>query len=245
MVPSRVETVPLVAGRPVLDLVNTVSWRGDEGRAEDHLQEPDHCLSWAHRSGVLDQAELDALRRRLAERPETGATLTRGLRRLRTVVADAVLEPAPPALAAAAASIREARQHSHLGPGPGRPYAWRVTDLDEHTVRRRLALDLEALLTSAEGRIGECADPACRWVFLDTSRGHRRQWCSSTDCGNRSRVQRHYERVRPRTSRPRTAITTAETTIAATDEPSQVGGVKRMAASIPVHRSAQPGTSPG
>ncbi len=35
----------------------------------------------------------------------------------------------------------------------------------------------------------------CPLVYLDTSRGRRRRWCSSEVCGNRERVARHRRRV--------------------------------------------------
>lgn len=69
-----------------------------------------------------------------------------------------------------------------------------LTQIDEHTLHRRLTLDLLQLLTSPAGRVGVCADTQCQWVFLDTSQGRNRQWCNSRDCGNRHRVRRHQER---------------------------------------------------
>jgi predicted RNA-binding Zn ribbon-like protein len=33
-----------------------------------------------------------------------------------------------------------------------------------------------------------CANPACRLFFYDTSRTHRRRWCSMSRCGNRHKV---------------------------------------------------------
>ena len=200
---SRIDTIPLIAGRPVLDLVNTISWRGAPDRSEDHLQRPADCLTWARRSGILSEAETTDLRRRLARRPDAEAALASGLRRLRDVATEAVLHPTTKALDAAKDVILDALQHSDLGPPDVDDRAdavlslrWRVSGLDENTVARRLALDLDALLQSTVGRIGVCADAACQWVFIDTSRGQNRQWCSPTDCGNRHRVQRHHERSR-------------------------------------------------
>ncbi|WP_404959851.1 CGNR zinc finger domain-containing protein [Streptomyces sp. 147326] len=40
-----------------------------------------------------------------------------------------------------------------------------------------------------------CEGDGCTRVYLDTSRGHRRRWCSSELCGNRERVARHRRRV--------------------------------------------------
>ncbi|WP_146058342.1 CGNR zinc finger domain-containing protein, partial [Streptomyces sp. SM9] len=36
-----------------------------------------------------------------------------------------------------------------------------------------------------------CAGQDCPLVYLDTSRGRRRRWCSGETCGNRERVARH------------------------------------------------------
>lgn len=202
---SRADSIPLIAGHPVLDLVNTVSWRGDVDRSVDHLHHPEHCLTWGQRCGVLSVAESDQLRLWLTHR-DAGEAMTSGLRHLRSVVADAVITPNPTTLAAAQDVILDAIRASHLSPSEaaersdgGRTYRWQVSSLDEHTAARRLALDFEALLRAPSGRIGVCADVACQWIFLDTSRAQNRRWCSSTDCGNRHRVQRHQRRTHPRT----------------------------------------------
>jgi predicted RNA-binding Zn ribbon-like protein len=44
--------------------------------------------------------------------------------------------------------------------------------------------------------VKRCADPGCGAFFYDTSKNHKRRWCSTTDCGNRMRVSAHYRRHR-------------------------------------------------
>ena len=194
---SRAATVPLIAGVAVLDLVNTVSWRGAPRRAEDHLREPDDCLDWAGRTGVLSDGERETLHRSLPQRtPHAWSELAQRLQVLRETVADSVLTATPESLDGAAAVIVDAFAHSRLELVDG-GYRWVVNGLDEHTIARRLALQLHTLLTTNPGRVGVCDDPNCRWVFLDTSRGHRRRWCDSRDCGNRFRARKHQERVAP------------------------------------------------
>lgn len=60
-----------------------------------------------------------------------------------------------------------------------------------------LARDAVELLTDPVARAGlrECEGDNCPIVYLDTSRGRRRRWCSSEVCGNRERVARHRRRV--------------------------------------------------
>ncbi|MFC5217508.1 CGNR zinc finger domain-containing protein [Streptomyces coerulescens] len=60
-----------------------------------------------------------------------------------------------------------------------------------------VARDALELLTDpvARAALRECEGDNCPIVYLDTSRGRRRRWCSSEVCGNRERVARHRRRV--------------------------------------------------
>jgi predicted RNA-binding Zn ribbon-like protein len=60
-----------------------------------------------------------------------------------------------------------------------------------------IARDAVGLLTDpvARAAIRECEGDNCPLVYLDTSRGRRRRWCSSEVCGNRERVARHRRRA--------------------------------------------------
>lgn len=60
-----------------------------------------------------------------------------------------------------------------------------------------VARDAVELLTDPGERalLRACEGDGCTRVYLDTSRGHRRRWCSSELCGNRERVARHRRRA--------------------------------------------------
>ena len=60
-----------------------------------------------------------------------------------------------------------------------------------------VARDCVDLLTDPVARscLRRCEGDTCRRLYLDTSRGHRRRWCSSEVCGNRERVARHRRRA--------------------------------------------------
>jgi predicted RNA-binding Zn ribbon-like protein len=179
---SRAASVRLVGGRPCLDLVNTVSWRGDPDRREDHLRTGADALVWLRRAGVLNAAEADGL---------AGASDAVLAELLAARDAVAPLADGVGVGADLQVGIRDAVAHSDLG-----PTGWTVVDLDARTPGRRILLDAYELVRDPRARVGRCADPACGWVFQDTTKGRTRRWCSSADCGNRDRVRRHYERSR-------------------------------------------------
>jgi len=46
----------------------------------------------------------------------------------------------------------------------------------------------EIIAEGPRARLRLCANPRCGMFFYDTSRTHRRRWCSMTVCGNRHKV---------------------------------------------------------
>jgi predicted RNA-binding Zn ribbon-like protein len=46
----------------------------------------------------------------------------------------------------------------------------------------------EIFAESSRANLRLCANPRCGLLFYDTSRTHRRRWCSMAVCGNRSKV---------------------------------------------------------
>jgi len=60
-----------------------------------------------------------------------------------------------------------------------------------------VARDAVDLLTDpvARAALRRCAGGSCHRLYLDTSRGGRRRWCSGEVCGNRERVARHRRRT--------------------------------------------------
>src|SRR3954469_21320301 len=104
---SRARTVRLVGGRPCLDLVNTVSWRGDAARLEDHLVDPSDALVWCERAGVLTASETRTL---------AGIEVRTPLVALRETLTAPLVDADPPRLPSLEAAIRDALHHSVLVP---------------------------------------------------------------------------------------------------------------------------------
>ncbi len=100
-----------------------------------------------------------------------------------------------------------ARVNDLATPAPPAPRA--VRDEDGELIRRldgppdcaallaAVARDAVDLLTDpvARAALRQCEGDNCPIVYLDTSRGRRRRWCSSEICGNRERVARHRRRA--------------------------------------------------
>ncbi len=56
-------------------------------------------------------------------------------------------------------------------------------------------VQLHALAAGGQlDRLKSCADPDCRWIFLDRSKPGSRRWCSSTGCGNRQKTRAYRAR---------------------------------------------------
>ncbi|MDX3069560.1 CGNR zinc finger domain-containing protein, partial [Streptomyces sp. ND04-05B] len=68
---------------------------------------------------------------------------------------------------------------------------------DRASLLALIARDTVELLTdpAARAALRRCAGDNCPIVYVDTSRGRRRRWCSSEICGNRERVARHRRRA--------------------------------------------------
>ncbi len=68
-------------------------------------------------------------------------------------------------------------------------------ELSAADLRDELALAAWRLLEREDPRrIRQCRASDCGWIFLDRTKNASRVWCSSADCGNRSRARRHYAR---------------------------------------------------
>jgi len=187
-----------VGGCLGLDLVNTVCWRG-RAQPEDRLPDIPALLSWSLAAGALEKAEARELADEAARHPRLAAQALARARALReaghrVLSAIALRRPAPEddlrALHAAQAEALAASQWRLEG-GRYRPSLRAWPSLDKPALR--CALSFCELLSSADyGRIRRCGDAECGWMFLDTSKGGRRQWCIAELCGNKNRLRRFH-----------------------------------------------------
>src|SRR5262249_46737684 len=92
-----------------------------------------------------------------------------------------------------AAEIRRAhaaRAFTSTGKSSVITYCW-ASPTSPEVPLHACALAIEALLLSADhSRIRKCGAADCEVYFIDTSKAHRRQWCSMKNCGNREKQRR-------------------------------------------------------
>jgi predicted RNA-binding Zn ribbon-like protein len=187
-----------VGDNPGLDFVNTLLCN-DEGGTAERLDSSGSLATWAAASGLFDEAALRRMRAAWSA-PKPGAAALEHARTLRTElkgIFDRVISGK--AYAQLAANTLEA----YLMKMPRRRLAvvvngrlqtiWRTDDSVEPTdefLGMIAASVLDLLVVANPEHIRKCANPRCVVLFHDTTKNHRRQWCSMEACGNRAKATR-------------------------------------------------------
>ena len=191
----------LLGGRPCLDFVNTLDWRGIDQPVE-FLNTYQDLVLWSRHAGIISSQEAKILsqesKARLAEQ-------TRALKKAiklreaiyRIFASEAVGKAAPQKdLTDFNTYLSAVMRHSQIVK-THKGYRWETggdkTKLD--WILNPLIRSAADLLVSDERkRIKKCNDPACGWLFVDTSRNKSRRWCDMSDCGNRAKASRFYKK---------------------------------------------------
>jgi predicted RNA-binding Zn ribbon-like protein len=181
-----------------LDFVNTRSWRGRETPTEELHGLPD-VLAWSEAAGV-DSAVAGAFRAWWQARPSEQTAAFAAAIALREAIfrvfaAVAAGEAAKPAdLQALNDALGAAAARSRLA-WRGGAFMWAVDALRPGVptlLSPVLWSAVDLLAGTRRDRVRQCANPQCRWVFLDDSKSGNRRWCSMASCGNRAKAHRHY-----------------------------------------------------
>jgi predicted RNA-binding Zn ribbon-like protein len=200
-----IEKIALIGGHPALDFVNSVEGRGSRAPL-NYLADYDRLARWCVRVGLLAPADGTRVRRQAKRHAVIAARVWREAMELREDLNDlfrALVRSSDPPKAAVTGlntAIERAFANRRLQPtGRGSmAWTWNAANTGLEIVAWEIALSAAELVTDAEHRrrIKICANGPCDWMFLDTSRGHRRRWCRMGVCGNVSKVRRFRERRR-------------------------------------------------
>ncbi|MEU4394423.1 ABATE domain-containing protein [Kribbella sp. NPDC023855] len=179
---------PFIGGRPALNFLGTLGKRNTTPL--ERLRTPQDLTRWSQLAGLAAPAD-PAAPRALSPGPadlEAARALREALYRL-TMSALGRVSAQP-------ADV-EIVNHwaAHPTPVPGLAIHSGALHRDDPTptisaVLAAVARDGIDLLTGPDVEsIRECEDSTCTLLFLDTSRGHRRRWCSMNTCGARSKMR--------------------------------------------------------
>jgi predicted RNA-binding Zn ribbon-like protein len=184
-----------VAGHLALDFVNTVGYRADPVKKQDHLERAEDVCRWA------EQSESPALAA-FSAGPRLGSAALRQIRVVREQLFEvfhalAVGQPVPAEpLARIGNALHECRARRRLSvDGTEVGWVWRANArAADYLLHPVLSASVELLTSSSRDSVRQCEDAHCGWLFLDRSNARKRRWCSMADCGNRNKVRNFYRR---------------------------------------------------
>ncbi len=191
----------LLGGRPCLDFTNTLDWRGSDQPVE-FLDSYQNLVAWSRHAGTISANEANKLNQRSKTRLSKQTRVLRKAIKLRETIYrifSSLSEGKPlPAkdLAAFNKFLSQTMRNSQIVRAKD-GYDW-----DSRGEITKLGWILNPLIQSAADllvseelkRVKRCGDPACGWLFLDTSRNKSRRWCNMSDCGNRAKAKRFYKK---------------------------------------------------
>ncbi len=201
MIPAR--QFDLGGGALPLDFANTVG--GSRINApREYLSSYAELVEWARQAGIVTPADADRLRVRAARRPSDAASALARAIELREAIyrvfnaVSAERRPDAEDLRLVGRVTADAVARSMIVVRAGvYDWSWSGENNDLDRIRYAVARAASELLMKGDLRVvGECASETCTWLFIDTSRNRSRRWCSMSDCGNRAKARRHYERAK-------------------------------------------------
>lgn len=206
----------LIAGRLCLDFVNTVGGRQSISSpdplatvayqvTDDKFTDYLDLLAWSLLTGVLAEPEAAQLAHLAEQHPAEAASVKERAIALREVIYRISLaiihqtEPQPADLEHLNQEVARGYSHLKITPQPSNTFTWGWKSdgaaLDQ--ILWRIADSAAELFTGGElTRIRQCGGEGCGWLFEDTSRNSRRQWCDMQTCGNLAKVRRFRSRQR-------------------------------------------------
>jgi predicted RNA-binding Zn ribbon-like protein len=200
---SRLASLRLVGGNRALDFVNTITGRLTADPT-DFLPDFDSMIAWSMHAGVVTAAERDACILAAANDRSPKAVHRQALV-LREALYEIFSARAEGQLIASGNLKKLDEERGRAArtwrlASDGRLVYWQWPAADPALALARIAAAAAELLTDQPTpRLRRCsgADHGCAWLFLDTSRGGTRRWCSMQGCGNRAKVRAHYRRGHP------------------------------------------------
>lgn len=180
-----------------IDLINTKI--AVDGRPKDLLGGLEDLISWTAAAGLIPLAEADE---RLADWTKFEKPIIFDVIGLRTRIHDLMVDlcNGQPVknehLAAINKLLRSKSGYSEIVRANGGFEKVLIADLtDPRQLLAAIAESVADLLAYGDlSLIRKCENPECVLYFYDTTKNHKRRWCSMSVCGNRAKAKAFYER---------------------------------------------------
>src|SRR6266700_3514524 len=198
---EEMRTFSRLGNRLCLDFTNTIDDRFRENKEELFTSYRD-LVAWSQQTDITSDEEAQHLLEEARRRPQEAEAVRQQaitwremiFRIFQATVGESMpdeedVQQFNEALAEAMSKVRIVAEGEH--------YIWdwreKATALD--WILWPVLRSTSDVLTSEEVHlVRQCASESCSWLFLDTSKNHSRRWCDMQNCGNRAKVNRHYER---------------------------------------------------
>ena len=181
-----------------LDFANTRAWRGRADPAEK-LQTREDLLAWAGNEASADPDLVRACAEACPPKQalQTAIDVRETIYRLFAALAESSGLPQADHIAELNRWIAAAPPRKQLT-DDGRRWRFEASPSVLALLAPVLWSAADLLTSGRLSRVRACANPQCRWLFLDDSKAGTRRWCSMSACGNRAKAHRHYQRRKAR-----------------------------------------------
>jgi predicted RNA-binding Zn ribbon-like protein len=184
----------MLADHPALDLLNTVLT--EDGSVTDLLKDDDDVSSWLRQAGFAWKTE----------QPLKVGRLLTAAKNLREAILSSVKErkaARPVHTEALNRFLACSRKYTVLIQHRGQPpvLETRIAAQNEMELLAPIAEQAADLLAHENfNLVRQCEHESCILWFLDTTKAHRRRWCSMATCGNRSKAEAFRRRIKAEAS---------------------------------------------
>lgn len=193
-----------IGGNLALDFANTVGGLPPESISQDRLMHYSRLVLWGQQTNLISEYEAQILLDKAADDPaaaeavlEQAQTIREAIRRIFVAAAQG-MQPDESDMDLFNSALAQATAGARLAvTADGFEWEWRKDAEALDQILAPIVRSAATLLTSGERQfVRKCAHELCPWLFVDTTKNHRRQWCRTAGCGNMLRVRKHRERQR-------------------------------------------------
>ena len=185
-----------------LDFANTVGNRFSSATPREHLNEFVDLVRWCEEGELINSKIAQSLLDDATRRPEKAAATLAEAKELREAIYrilfawmkrrspasedlqsfNLFLSSMPLLFEIRMEKRRPVCQHKSSSTGLAQllaPVAWSAANL---------------LASEKIVHLKQCGDKECGWLFLDTTKNHKRRWCEMSGCGCRAKARTYYRR---------------------------------------------------